>query len=92
MTRDEFFTDVTTVLRLLAKLGVPELEAEIDGRIASMKAGGIGVTPDDLRRYAATIDWARQEDARLLSELAEVLLRVMAGLSSELETFRRARE
>jgi hypothetical protein len=90
MTRDEFFADVTKALRLLASLGAPELE-EAERKIASMKAGDPGVTPDDLRRYSDAIDWARQEDPRLLGDLAKVLLRLLAGLASELESFRRAR-
>jgi hypothetical protein len=92
MTRDEFFVDVTKALRLLASLGVPELQADVEGKIASMRTGGAGVTPDDLRRYADTIDWARQGDPRLLGELATVLLRIVAGLASEVESFRSARE
>jgi hypothetical protein len=91
MTRDEFFLDVTKALRLLASLGVPELQADTEGKIASMRAGAPAVAADDLRRYADTIDWARQEDPRLVGELAQVLLRIVAGLSSELESFRRAR-
>jgi hypothetical protein len=90
MTRDEFFLDVTKALRLLASLGVPELQAETEAKIASMTAGAPGVTPDDLRRYADAVDWARQ-DPQLLGELARVLLRITAGLASELESFRRAR-
>ncbi len=93
MTRDEFFQDVTTALRLLTRLGAPaELAAELDGKIASMKAGGRGVTADELRRYSEAIDWTRQDDPRLLAELAKVLLRIVAGLGSELESFRQARE
>jgi hypothetical protein len=90
MTRDDFFADVTAALRLLATLGVPELQTDVEARIASMKAGALGVTPDDLRRYADSVDWARQ-DPRVLGALAQVLLRIVAGLGSELATFRRAR-
>jgi hypothetical protein len=91
MTRDEFFEDVTNALRLLASLGGQELAGETEAKIASMKAGDVGVTADDLRRYSDTIDWARQ-DPRLVGELTKVLLRILAGLTSELESFRRARE
>lgn len=91
MTRDEFFADVTKAQRLLARLGAPvELTTGVDEKLASMKAGGLGVNPDDLRRYSEAIDWARQDDAPLLGELAQVLLRLLAGLASELESFRRA--
>jgi hypothetical protein len=93
MTRDDFFLDVTKALHLLVQLGVPaDLAAEMDGKIASMRAGGPGVTPDDLRRYSDSIDWARQDDPRVLSDLSQVLLRLLAGLGSELESFRRARQ
>ena len=81
MTRDEFFQDVTTALRLLTRLGAPaELAAELDqeGRVDE-GAGGRGVTPDELRRYADAIDWTRQDDPRLLGELAPVLLRIVAA-------------
>jgi hypothetical protein len=92
VTRDEFFLDVARTLHLLAKLGIPELEAEAEAKIASMKAGGPGIDPDDLRRYADTIDWTGQHDPQLLGELVRVLLRVLAGLASELDSFRQARE
>jgi hypothetical protein len=92
VTRDEFFLDVAEMLRRLGELGIRELQADVDGKIASMKAGAPGITPDDLRRYADAIDWARQEDARSLGELARVLLRIVAGLASELDGLRRARE
>lgn len=92
MTRDEFFVDVARALHLLAELGVPELRAEAEARIASMKAGGPGIDPDDLRRYADTVDWTGQHDARRLGELVGVLLRILAGLASELESFRQARD
>jgi hypothetical protein len=91
MTRDEFFVDVAEALRLLARLGVHELEHDVERKIASMKAGGPGVTPDDLRRYADAVDWARQ-DPRGLGDLVRALLRVLAAVSSELDAFRRARE
>ena len=90
MTRDDFFADVTAALRLLGTLGVPELQTDVEARIASIKAGSLGVTPDDLRRYADSIDWARQ-DPRVLGSLAQVLLRIVAGLGAELASFRRAR-
>jgi hypothetical protein len=91
MTRDEFFDDLNEVIRLLGLLGIPaDLQAEATERIATMKARGAGVNSADLRRYSDAIDWARQEDAKLLGALAKVLLRVVAGLSSELESFRRA--
>jgi hypothetical protein len=92
VTRDEFFLDVAKALRLLAGLGIPELQAEAEAKMASMKAGGPGIDPRDLRRYADAIDWTRQHDARLLGELVETLLRILAGLASELESFRQARE
>ena len=92
MTRDEFFEDVTTALHLLARLGIPELRADTEGKVASMRDGGPGVTPDDLRRYADAIDWTQQHDPLLLGELARVLLRIVAGLGSELASFRQARE
>jgi hypothetical protein len=92
MTRDEFFEDLNEVVRLLGRLGIPaDLQAEATEKIATLKAGGAGVTADDLRRYSDAIDWARQEDAKTLGALAKVLLRVVAGLGSELESFRRAR-
>jgi hypothetical protein len=92
MTRDEFFDDLNEVVRLLGRLGVPaDLQAEATERIATMKVGGAGVTSADLLRYSGAIDWTRQADAKTLGALARVLLRVVAGLASELETFRRAR-
>jgi hypothetical protein len=91
MTRDEFFRDVAEALRLLARLGISDLEDDVEGKIASIRAGGSGVTPDDLRRYADAVDWARQ-DPRGLGDLVRVLLRVLAGVSSELDAFRQARE
>ena len=91
MTRDEFFDHLSEVVRLLGRLGIPaDLEAEAAERIATMRVGGAGVTSADLRRYSDAIDWARQDDIEALRELARVLLRVVGGLGSELETFRRA--
>jgi hypothetical protein len=91
MTRDEFFDDLNEVVRLLGQLGVPaDLQAEATERIATMKVGGAGVTSADLLRYSDAIDWTRQDDAKTLGALARVLLRVVAGLASELESFRRA--
>lgn len=92
MTREEFFSDVAEALRLLGQLGCPAAEVEAPGKIETMKAGGTGVTPDDFRRYANAIDWARQDDPRVLADLAKVLLRLVAGLGAELAAFRRARE
>lgn len=93
MTRDEFFNDLSGVVRLLGRLGLPaNLEAEAAERIATRRVGGSGVTPADLRRYSDAIDWAGQHDIEALRELARVLLRVVGGLGSELETFHRARE
>jgi hypothetical protein len=92
MTRDEFFNDLNDVVRLLGRLGLPaELEAEAAERVATMRAGGPGVTAVDLHRYSDTIDWTRQDDIEALRDLARVLLRVLGGLGSELESFRRAR-
>jgi hypothetical protein len=65
-------------------------QAEATERIATMKVGGAGVTSADLLRYSDAIDWTRQDDAKTLGALARVLLRVVAGLASELESFRRA--
>lgn len=92
MTRDEFFGDLAKAFRILRELGVPELAGDVDAMVASMKAGGRRVTPQDLRRYADKIDWAAQNDARSLGELAQVLLRLLSGLATELESFRRARD
>ena len=92
MTRDQFFVDVTKALQLLAKIGIPELKAETEGRVASMRGGDLGVTADDLRRYAEAIDWTQQRGALALGELARVLLRLVAGLASELASLRRASE
>lgn len=92
MTRDEFFDDLNEVVRLLGRLGIPaEMEAEAAERVATMRAGGPGVTAVDLRRYSEAIDWTGQHDLDALRSLAAVLLRVVGGLASELETFRRAR-
>jgi hypothetical protein len=90
MTRDEFFLDVAEALRLVAQLGPDSLKAEVSEKIAASKTARVAVTPDDLRRYSETIDWAGQGDARLLADLARVLLRIVAGLGAELESFRQA--
>jgi|HubBroStandDraft_1064217.scaffolds.fasta_scaffold293597_2 hypothetical protein len=92
MTRDDFFLDLNELIRLLGRLGVaPAVEAEATQKIAAMKMGGSGVTSVDLRRYTDSIDWARQNDVQALRDLAQVLLRIVGGLASELESFRRAR-
>jgi hypothetical protein len=91
MTREEFFDDLCEVVRLLGLLGIPaDLQAEATERIATMRVGGAGITSVDLRRYSDAVDWAREEDAKILGALAKVLLRVVVGLASELESFRRA--
>jgi hypothetical protein len=91
MTRDGFFEDLTTMLRLLAQLGTPDiLEGEVAERIAGMKAGGPGITPDELQRYANAIDDAHENNEKALKELVKVLLRVVAGLGAELESFKKA--
>jgi hypothetical protein len=91
MTRDDFFDDSIEVFRLLAQLGIPRaLEAEAIEKIAAMKAGGPGITPDELRRYTDAIDWERQNDPQVLRDLVRVLLRLVAGLGAELESFRRS--
>ena len=42
MTRDEFFNDLSGVVRLLGRLGLPaNLEAEAAERIATRRVGGI---------------------------------------------------
>jgi hypothetical protein len=55
-----------------------------------MKSGGLGVRPDDLWRYADAIDWDNQSDVQALRDLARLLIRILAVLASELESFRRA--
>ena len=91
MTRDEFFDDLTTMLQLLSRLGIPDmLEAEAAARIARMKAGGPGITPEQLRQYANAIDDSHEDNAKLLRDLVKVLLRIVAGLGAELENFRNA--
>jgi hypothetical protein len=90
MTRDEFLEDVHEALRLLARLGALT-EHEAADLIASMRAGRPSLSPSDLRRYADTIDWNRQSDVQTLGALARVLLRLLAGLGEELESFRMAR-
>jgi hypothetical protein len=93
MTRDDFFDDIHQMFCLLAQLGIPKaLEDEAVEKIAAMKAGGPGITPDELQRYSDAIDWAHQNDAEVLRDLARVLLRLVGGLGAELESFRRARE
>jgi len=42
--------------------------------------------------YSDAIDWAHQQDVQLLANLARALLRMVGGLASELESFRRTRE
>lgn len=92
MTRDEFFDNLNEMLRLLGRLGVPaEMEAEAAERIATMRAGGPGFTAADLRRYSDAIDRAGRVDIEGLRNLVRVLFRVLGGLGSELESFRRAR-
>lgn len=85
MTRDDFFDDLNELVRLLGQLGLaPALQAEAAQKVATVKTSGHGMTPDG-------IDWARQDDVQVLRDLARVLLRVVAGLVTELENFRRAR-
>jgi hypothetical protein len=91
MTRDDFYNELNDLVRLLGQLGLaPALQAEAAQKIVAMKTGAPGVTPDDLRRYANAIDWARQDNVQALRDLARVLLRIVAGLATELESFRRA--
>jgi hypothetical protein len=93
MTREDFFNDLSELVRLLGQLGLaPALQAEATRKVATVKTSGHGMTPDDLRRYADSIDWLRQDDVRALRDLARVLLRIVAGLGSELESFRRAHQ
>jgi len=90
MTRDDFYNELNDLVRLLGQLGLaPALQAEAAQKIVAMKTAP-GVTPDDLRRYANAIDWARQDNVQALRDLARVLLRIVAGLATELQSFRRA--
>jgi hypothetical protein len=92
MTRDDFFDDLNELVRLFGQLGLaPGLKAEATQKIATMKAGALGVRPDDLWRYADAIDWDNQSDVQALRDLARLLIRILAGLASELESFRRTR-
>jgi len=91
MPRDDFFRDVQEALGLLARLGAP-IEDQVATWIASMRAGRPSFTPADLRRYSDMIDWSAQHDAQSLAALARVLLRIVAGLGEELESFRMATE
>jgi hypothetical protein len=91
MNRDEFFDDLNEVVRLLGQLGVSaDRQAEATERIATMKVGGASITSADLLRHSDAIDWTRQDDAKTLGALSRVLLRVVVGLASELESFRQA--
>jgi hypothetical protein len=91
MTRDDFFKDLNELVRLLGELGLaPALQAEAAQKVATVKTSGHGMTPDDLRRYADAMDWSRADDVEALRDLARVLLRIVAGLATELESFRRA--
>ena len=91
-TRDQFFDDLSAMLQLLSQLGIPDiLEAETAARIARMRAGGPGITPEQLRQYADAMDDAGEENAKVLRDLVKVLLRIVAGLGAELENFRNAR-
>lgn len=93
MRRDEFFDDLTTMLQLLSQLGIPDiLEADAAARIAQMKAGGPGISPEQLRQYPDAIDDAHEDDANVLRDLVKVLLRIVSGLGAELENFRNAQE
>ena len=88
MTRDDFFNDLNDMVRLLGQVGLPaDLEAEAIEKLATMRTGGRGVSPGDLLRYSDAIDWTRQDDAQVLGALTKVLLRVVVGLASELESF-----
>jgi hypothetical protein len=91
MTRDDFFDDLNELVRLFGQLGLAQgPKADATQKIATMKAGGLGVRPDDLRRYADAIDWDNQSDVQALRDLARLLIRILAGLATELESFRRA--
>jgi hypothetical protein len=84
MTREEFFLDVAEMLRLLGRLGAhAAVEAERAGKLEAMKGGAAGITPADVLGYMNAIDWTKQDDPRLLADLARVLLRLVAGLGSE---------
>jgi len=92
MTRDDFFDALNELVGLFGQLGmVRALEDEAKQKIAAMKTGGPGVTRADLQRYSDAIDWANQDNVQILRDLARVLLRIVAGLASELESFRQAR-
>jgi hypothetical protein len=80
------------LVRLFGQLGMARaLEDEAKQKIAAMKTGGPGVTRAELQRYSHAIDWANQDDVQILRDLARVLLRIVTGLATELESFRQAR-
>ena len=92
MTRDDFFDDLNELVRLFGQLGMARtLEDEAKQKIAAMKTGGPGVTSAELQRYSDAIDWANQDNVQILRDLARVLLRIVTGLATELESFRQAR-
>ena len=93
MTRSEFLKDCQEALRLLSELGVgDEFAQEMRSKIVEGNRGARAVTPDDLQRYAEAVDWERQQDPKVVEQLARVLLRITIGLARELETFRQAVE
>jgi|HubBroStandDraft_1064217.scaffolds.fasta_scaffold01132_21 hypothetical protein len=92
MTRDDFFGDLNELVRLLGQLGLASaLQVEAAQKVATLKTSGHGMTSDDLRRYGDAIDWIRTDNVQALRDLARVLLRIVAGLATELESFRRVR-
>jgi hypothetical protein len=92
LTRDDFFGDLNELVRLFGQLGLAQgLKAEATQKIATMKASGLGVRTNDLWRYADAIDWDNQSDVQALRNLAKLLIRILAGLASELESFGRTR-
>ena len=92
MTRSEFLKDCQEALRLLSELGVgDEFAQRCEARIVEGNLGARAVTPDD-PTVCGGGRVERQQDPKVVEQLARVLLRITIGLARELETFRQAVE